>query len=102
MSEHRKQRRLLCYIHMLKKYFKTKSDSFPILRIDDYIDKIGHAKFVSKLDLLKGFWQVSLTEQAKKTVKICHSKGSLSIQDHAIWNEKCTSCTHFPTANQLQ
>ena len=30
----------------------TKSDSFPILRIDDCIDKIGHAKFVSKLDLL--------------------------------------------------
>ena len=34
----------------------TKSDSFPIPRIDDCIDKIGHAKFVSKLDLLKGFW----------------------------------------------
>ena len=33
----------------------TKSDSFPIPRIDDCIDKIGHAKFVSKLDLLKGF-----------------------------------------------
>ena len=44
----------------------TKNDSFPIPRIDDCIDKIGHAKFVSKLDLLKGFWQVPLTEWAKK------------------------------------
>ena len=44
----------------------TKNDSFPIPRIDDCIDKIGHAKFVSKLDLLKGYWQVPLTEQAKK------------------------------------
>ena len=53
----------------------TKSDSFPILRIDDCIDKIGHAKFVSKLDLLKGFWQVSLTEQAKKLSKFVTLKG---------------------------
>ena len=53
----------------------AKSDSFPILRIDDCIDKIGHAKFVSKLDLLKGFWQVSLTEQAKKLSKFVTPKG---------------------------
>ena len=33
----------------------TKSDSFPIPRIDDCIGKVGHAKFVSKVDLLKGF-----------------------------------------------
>ena len=43
-----------------------KSGSFPIPSIDDCIDKIGHAKFVSKLDLLMGFWQVPLTERAKK------------------------------------
>ena len=40
----------------------TRSDSFPTPRIDDCINKIGHAKFASKLDLLKGFWQVPLTE----------------------------------------
>ena len=33
----------------------TKTDSFPILRIDDCIEKIGRARFVSKLDLLKGY-----------------------------------------------
>lgn len=44
----------------------TKSDLFPIPRIDNCIDKIGHAKFVSKVDLLKGYWQVPLTEWAKK------------------------------------
>jgi hypothetical protein len=31
----------------------TKTDTYPIPRIDDCIDKIGSAKFVSKLDLLK-------------------------------------------------
>ena len=32
----------------------TKTDSYPIPRIDDCIDRIGHAMFVSKFDLLKG------------------------------------------------
>ena len=52
-----------------------KSDSFLIPRIDDYIDKIGYAKFVSKLYLLNGFWQVSLTEQAKKLSAFVIPKG---------------------------
>ena len=44
----------------------TKSDSYPIPRIDDCIDKLGGATFVSKFDLLKGFWQVPLTQRAKE------------------------------------
>ena len=44
----------------------TKSDTFPILRIDDCIDTIGWAKYVNKFDLLKGFWQVPLTDRAKE------------------------------------
>jgi hypothetical protein len=44
----------------------TKTDSYPFPRIDDCIDKIGSAKFVSKFDLLKGYWQVPLTERAKE------------------------------------
>ena len=61
----------------------TKIDTFPVPRIDDCIDKIGQSKFVSKFDLLKGFWQVPLTEKAKETsafvtpdglfhIKLCH------------------------------
>lgn len=44
----------------------TKTDSFPIPRMDDCIDKIGSARYVTKLDLLKGFWQIPLTERAKE------------------------------------
>ena len=36
----------------------TKSDSYPIPRVEDCIDRIGCAKYVTKLDLLKGYWQV--------------------------------------------
>ena len=44
----------------------TKSDSYPIPRIEDCIDRIGVSKYVSKLDLLKGYWQVPLTNRAKE------------------------------------
>ena len=40
----------------------TKTDSFPIPRIDDCIDKVVNSKYVTKFDLLKGFWQVLLQE----------------------------------------
>ena len=45
---------------------KTKSDSFPIPRIGDCIDQIGNGKFVSTFDMLKGYWQVPLTQRARK------------------------------------
>ena len=34
--------------------------------MDDCIDRVGPAKYVSKLDLLKGYWQVPLTARAKE------------------------------------
>ena len=44
----------------------TKTDSFPVLRMDDCIDNIGQAKFVTKFYVLKGFWQIPLTNRAKE------------------------------------
>ena len=43
----------------------TKTDSFPVPRVDECVDRVGHARYVTKLDLLKGYWQVPLTERAK-------------------------------------
>jgi len=42
----------------------TKVDAYPMKRVDDCVDKVGKAKYVSKFDLLKGYWQVPLTERA--------------------------------------
>ncbi len=53
----------------------SKTDSFPIPRIDDCIDRIGNAKFVSKFDLLKGYWQVPLTDRAKEISAFCTPDG---------------------------
>nr|XP_033942276.1 uncharacterized protein LOC117449038 isoform X2 [Pseudochaenichthys georgianus] len=42
----------------------TVPDAHPLPLIDDCIDEIGPAQFVSKLDMLKGYWQVPLTQRA--------------------------------------
>ena len=44
----------------------TKPDSFPLPRMDDCVDRVGSAKYVTKLDLLKGYWQVPLTPRASE------------------------------------
>ncbi|KAL5015557.1 hypothetical protein ScPMuIL_007359, partial [Solemya velum] len=54
---------------------KVNSDSYPIPRIDSCIDKVGKAKYVSKFDLLKGYWQVPLTERAKEVSAFVTSQG---------------------------
>ncbi|CAB4005229.1 Retrovirus-related Pol poly from transposon, partial [Paramuricea clavata] len=53
----------------------TKSDNFPIPRMDDCVDKIGNAKYVSKFDLLKGFWQIPLSERAKEVSAFVTPRG---------------------------
>ena len=43
-----------------------RTDAYPIPRIEDCIDCIGRAYYVSQFDLLKGYWQVPLTDRAKE------------------------------------
>lgn len=44
----------------------VKKDSYPLPRIDDCIEAVGQAKFITKIDLLKGFWQIGLTPRAQQ------------------------------------
>ena len=44
----------------------TLPDCYPLPRMDDCVDRVGSAMFVTKIDLLKGYWQVPLTPRAKQ------------------------------------
>nr|XP_054761448.1 uncharacterized protein LOC129267850 [Lytechinus pictus] len=44
----------------------TKTDSYPISRLEDCIDRVGNSAYITKIDLLKGYWQVPLTDRAKE------------------------------------
>ncbi|XP_076032979.1 uncharacterized protein LOC143020443 [Oratosquilla oratoria] len=43
----------------------TEPDSYPLPRIDDVIDEVGRAQWVTKLDLLQGYSQVRLSERSR-------------------------------------
>ena len=43
----------------------TVPDAYPLPRIEELIDEIGKSKFVSTIDLQKGYYQIGLTDRAK-------------------------------------
>ncbi|XP_066964237.1 uncharacterized protein [Macrobrachium rosenbergii] len=45
---------------------KTVKDSYPLPRITDIIDSVSNAKYLTQIDLLKGYYQIKLTERAKE------------------------------------
>ena len=55
---------LIFFVSTRKVNAVTKPDTYPLPEMDDCIDRVGSAAYVSKLDLLKGYWQVTLTDRA--------------------------------------
>jgi hypothetical protein len=43
----------------------TKNDCYPNKRLDDCIERVGSAKYISTFDMLKGYWGVPLSERAR-------------------------------------
>ncbi len=70
----------------------TKPDSFPLPRIEDCVDRVGSAKFVSKFDLLKGYWQVPLTQRAQEISAFITSEGlySYNVMSFGLRNALAT------------
>ena len=62
----------------------TKPDCHPLPRIDDCIDQIGSAQFISKFDLLKSYWQEPLSKHALEISAFVMPDG-LPIYCDAIW-----------------
>ncbi|XP_072169909.1 uncharacterized protein [Diadema setosum] len=44
----------------------TEFDAYPMPNIEAIIDELGKAKFMTTIDLTKGYWQVPLTKEARK------------------------------------
>ena len=40
-------------------------DAYPMPRLEDLIERLGKASFITTLDLCKGYWQVPLTKEAR-------------------------------------
>ena len=44
----------------------TKADPYPIPRVEELIDRLGNAKYITALDLTKGYWQVPVEKESQK------------------------------------
>ena len=44
----------------------SRFDAYPMPRVDDLIDRLGKAKYISTIDLARGYWQVPLAEGAQE------------------------------------
>ena len=40
----------------------SREDAYPMPRIDDLIDRLGKAKFITTLDLTRGYWQMPVVK----------------------------------------
>ena len=54
-----------CCVDLRKVNRLVIDESFPIPRIDDMVERIGKARFLTKLDLSKGFHQIPSDEASK-------------------------------------
>jgi hypothetical protein len=45
---------------------KTIFDAHPMPRVDELIESVGRAQYISTLDLSKGYWQIKLDEDARQ------------------------------------
>ena len=44
----------------------AKFDAYPMPRVEEVLDSIGSAKFITTLDLARGYWQIPLAESSKE------------------------------------
>ena len=53
----------------------TKFDAYPMPSVDEMLDQIGNAQFISTLDLAKWYWQVPLSSENKEKTAFISSNG---------------------------
>ena len=53
----------------------TKFDAYPMPRIEELLDKIGSARFITTLDLAKGYWQVPMNPEDRDKTAFVSPKG---------------------------
>ena len=53
----------------------TPMDAYPMPRIDELIDRLGKAKFITTLDLARGYWQVPMSRKDREKTAFTTLKG---------------------------
>ncbi len=78
---------------------QSKFDAYPMPRVDDLLEKIGRAQYITTLDLCKGYWQVPLNPQpwVQTLHRIPNTSRTIPIHGPSFWPSRGTS--HIPEAD---
>ena len=70
----------------------TVRDAYPIPRIDDTLDSLQEAKFVSTLDLRSGYWQVEMDKTSREKTAFVTHKGlfEFNVMPYGLTNAPAT------------
>ena len=63
----------------------TETDAYPMPRVDELIDRLGRAKFITTLDLIRGYWQVPVAGRSAQN-RFYNSIWTISIPGYAVWS----------------
>ena len=61
----------------------TRKNGYPLPRIQECLDMIGKAKFMSKLDLTQGYYQIRVCPPRART-RSAASRGSGTMDSHLL------------------
>ena len=71
----------------------SQTNAYPMPRIDDLIDQLGQAQFLSTLDLTRGYWQVPMGKASCNKTAFVTPAGqfqfTVSIYSYALWTQWC-------------
>ena len=67
-------------------------DVYPLTQINDILDTIGDAKYLSSLDLVSGYWQVELDKDIQKKSAFATFQRLMQCFCQ-VWKEKVVLCT---------
>ena len=58
----------------------SKFDAYPMPRVEDVLDNVGAAKYISTLDLAKGYWQIPMAGDSKEKTAFTTPFGLFEFQ----------------------
>jgi len=59
---------------------QTRIDAYPMPRVDDILDQVGQARYISTLDLAKGYWQVPVAAEDSPKTAFATPRGLFQFQ----------------------
>ena len=58
----------------------SQADTYPMPRTDELIDRLGKAKYITTIDLTRGYWQVPVAEASRPKTAFTTPSGLFQFQ----------------------